>query len=254
MRCPPCNVSYGCKVWLLALALLGWSMASVARDWGQAGPWVESWLMSRTLQRDGLVIEAPQWVEDGAFVPIEISLKGATAPVSLRLLRSGEDEPRIADIQLNAWAEPLRLSTRVRISHTQNLLLLARDARGLLWLAEQQVEVLGSSCLDPQPAIEPRNTGQIQGWLAGERELELRTLLQHPMQSGLRPDLSGALIPRHLPKRFTLSTAKAVLFELEPFDGLSVNPYWRLLLPLTQRPLRLHWVDGDGREYRLELP
>lgn len=229
-------------------------MVSAARDWGQAGPWVEPWLAGRALQSDGLVIEAPQWVEDGAFVPIEISLKGATAPVSLRLLRSAEDEPRIADIQLNTWAEPLRFSTRVRLSHTQKLLLLARDAKGLLWLAEQTVEVLGSSCLDPQPATEPRNTGQIQGWLAGERELELRTLLHHPMQTGQRPDLSGALIARHLPKRFMLSTAKAVLLEVEPFAGLSVNPYWRLLLPLTQRPLRVHWVDDDGREYRLELP
>ncbi|MCU1717404.1 thiosulfate oxidation carrier protein SoxY [Pseudomonas sp. 5P_3.1_Bac2] len=250
-----CRVRRRCiGIWLLALALSGVPMLSAGSDWGQAAPWLEPWLAGRAPQPAGLTMAAPAWVEDGAFVPIDISLQGATAPVSLRLLRSAEDEPRIADIQLNSWAEPLRLSTRVRLSRTQKLLLLARDANGKLWLAAQAVEVLGSSCLDPQPRAEPRNTGQIQGWLAGEAELELRTLLQHPMQTGLRPDQDGGLIPRHLPQSFTLSTAKAVLMQVEPFDGLSVNPYWRLLLPLAQRPLRLHWVDGDGREYRLELP
>ncbi|KRW59734.1 thiosulfate oxidation carrier protein SoxY [Pseudomonas sp. TTU2014-080ASC] len=214
---------------------------------------VEQWLGDQLAQDHGLTLEVAPWVEDGAFVPLDISLSGAQAPVSILLLRSQEDEPRIASVEVRRWAEPLRLSTRIRLPQTQSVIVLARDGRGRVWRSQQVVEVLSSSCLTPQPATLPANFGQIQVWADGDQALELRTLFRHPMETGRRPNQAGGLIPRHLPVLFEVAGSEGGLMRVEPFEGLSVNPYWRLLLPYRKQALDLRWVDADGRQFNAEL-
>lgn len=240
------------RLLLLLLMLTG---SAGAQPWGQAQGAVEQWLQGAQVQAQGLTVEVPSWVEDGAFVAVDLTLHGAQPPLSLSLLRSGEEDPRIATVQLQAWEAPLRLSTRVRLPRSQQLIVLARDGRGRLWQAAQSVEVLASSCLSPSLGNNAATLGQLQGWLAaGDHGLELRSLLRHPMETGRRPGADGQLLARHLPTRFEINGAHGNLLRVEPFEGLAANPYWRLWLPAGHTPLLLRWVDADGREFRRQLP
>lgn len=237
--------------WWLLLGLLG--LPVWAQPWGTAHPSVERWLQGRALEPQGLTVDVPAWVEDGAFVAVDLTLQDAQPPLTLSLLRSAEDEPRIATLELQAWAAPLRLSTRVRLPQSQQLIVLVRDGRGRSWLAAQSVEVLASSCLSPPQAGASATFGQLQAWADGEHELELRSLLRHPMETGLRRDAQGQLIARHLPSLFEINGVHGNLLRAQPFAGLARNPYWRILLPKEHSPLQLRWVDADGREFSRQL-
>jgi sulfur-oxidizing protein SoxY len=239
------------RVLVLVLLLAG---PAAAQPWGQAQMAVEQWLQGREPQTQGLTLDVPTWVEDGAFVAVDLSLHDAEPPLVLSLLRSGEDDPRIARIELQAWEAPLRLSTRVRLPHSQQLIVLARDGRGRLWLVAQAVEVLSSSCLSPSLGDNGSTLGQLQAWVEQGQGLELRSLLRHPMETGRRPGTDSQPLPRHLPTRFEINGAHGNLLLVEPFEGLAANPYWRLWLPAGHTPLLLRWVDADGREFLHRLP
>lgn len=241
---------------VLALLVLLLPVSGAADEWGTAAAEVRQLLGKRVPQVDGLRLESPDWQEDGAFVPLTLHLRGAQPPLRLSLLRSAEDEPRIAHLELSAWHEPLELSTRVRLPRSQQLLVVARDGTGRVWLAATSVRVAGSSCL-AVPTVDPlHGLGRINAQAAvldGTRALALRTLLRHPMESGRRLDASGQLLPKRLLRRFEVRGSRGLLLRVEPFEGLAANPYWRLLLPQEAGPLALRWEDAEGSLYQRSL-
>lgn len=206
-------------------------------------------------QAAGLVLDIPEWVEDGAFVAVTLTLRGARPPLRLVLLRELEGEPRIAEVELRAWHEPLRLSTRARLPQSQVLQVLARDADGRTWDVSQQVRIAGSSCLSPPLADPNDGLGQIQAWLRpldGGRELA--SLLRHPMETGQRRDTAGRLLPPHLLREFSVDGAQGELLRVRAFAGASANPYWRVVLPADTGELGLRWTDDDGTTFDRRLP
>ncbi|MDG9928823.1 MULTISPECIES: thiosulfate oxidation carrier complex protein SoxZ [unclassified Pseudomonas] len=206
-------------------------------------------------QAEGLALEVPEWVEDGAFVAVTLSLRGARPPLRLVLLREEEDEPRIARVELRGWHEPLRLSTRVRLPRSQALLVLARDADGRTWAVRQLVRIAGSSCLSPPLGDPAEGLGRSQAW---RRPLdggsELASLLRHPMETGQRHDADGRLLPRHLLRELRVSGERGELMRVEVFAGLAANPYWRVVLPVEAGELGLRWRDDDGATFDRRLP
>jgi sulfur-oxidizing protein SoxZ len=206
-------------------------------------------------QAQGLNLQVPAWVEDGAFVLVDIQLDQATPPLALSLLRLGEAEPRIARVTVAQWQAPLRLSTRIRLPKSQTLRVLARDGGGRSWQAEVAVQVLGSSCLTPLSANPLAGLGDWRVWQrATPAGYELVSLLRHPMESGQRRDQQGQLLPQRLLRSLALYAKGQPLLQIEAFAGLAANPYWRLLLPAEAMAVQLRWVDADGREQRQLAP
>lgn len=238
---------------LAALLTLAVCSGLAHADYGTAQGEVTRLLAGANVQTQGLTLELPDWQEDGAFVPLTLHLQGAQPPVQLSLLRSGEDEPRIARLQLMAWREPLELSTRVRLPQSQQLIAVARDGRGRVWLAANSVAVLGSSCLSTPMGDPLAGLGQIKAWADGDAALELRSLLRHPMETGRRKNAQGQWLPRRLLRSFEVAAGQGDLLRVEPFEGLAANPYWRLMLPLGTGPLELRWRDADGQSYQTSL-
>src|ERR1700739_4662395 len=77
--------------------------------------------------------------------------------------------------------------------------------------------------------------------------VEIKTLLAHPMESGLRKDEAGALVPRQIIKRFTreFNGARALACDLEP--AIAANPYFQFTVKVEQSgTFRFTWIDDDG--------
>lgn len=237
----------------------GWLLICLLLAHGLAGAEVLPAERQRLLeggqpQPTGLALDAPEWIEDGAFVPLTVRLEGAQPPVRLVLLRLAEDEPRIARIQVEVRHEPLELSTRVRLPQSQTVEVIARDANGRTWRASTKVRVAGSSCLAPAPARSADQPGSTRAWLREQGDsVELVSLLRHPMETGRRTSLDGQLLPRRLLQGLSLESAGEPWLLVEPFEGLAANPYWRLLLPAGAAKLEMRWLDADGSEYRHRL-
>lgn len=206
-------------------------------------------------QAEGLALDVPEWVEDGAFVAVTLTLRGARPPLRLVLLREAEEEPRIAHVELRGWHDPLRLSTRVRLPRSQALQVLARDVEGRTWAVRQAVRIAGSSCLSPPVGDPALGLGQSQAW---RRPLgdgsELASLLRHPMETGQRRDAEGRLLPRHLLRELRVSGEHGEWMRVEAFAGLAANPYWRVVLPVDAGELGLRWRDDDGATFDRRLP
>jgi sulfur-oxidizing protein SoxZ len=77
--------------------------------------------------------------------------------------------------------------------------------------------------------------------------IEIKTLLAHPMESGLRKDEAGALVPRKIINRFTCEFNGALAFACDLEPAISANPYFQFTIRLQESgTLRFTWIDDDG--------
>lgn len=81
---------------------------------------------------------------------------------------------------------------------------------------------------------------------AGET-IEIRTLVSHPMETGLRRDQAGELIPRDMIRRFEVRFEGELVFAVDLATAISANPY--LAFPwVATRPGRFEftWISDAG--------
>jgi sulfur-oxidizing protein SoxZ len=77
--------------------------------------------------------------------------------------------------------------------------------------------------------------------------IEIKTLLAHPMESGLRKDDAGVPVPRKIINRFTceFNGTLAFAWDLEP--AIAANPYIQFTLRVEESgTFRFTWTDDDG--------
>jgi sulfur-oxidizing protein SoxZ len=75
----------------------------------------------------------------------------------------------------------------------------------------------------------------------------IRTLLTHEMQSGLRKDKAGAVIPRRIVNRFTCAFEGTMFFDARLEPGVAANPFLEFTLKVDRTgTLEFAWHDDDG--------
>ena len=85
---------------------------------------------------------------------------------------------------------------------------------------------------------------------AGEA-VEIRTLLQHPMESGHRLDAQGQRLPRSIVRRFEAWFNGELACAVDLHAAIAANPYWVFWLRVEQAgELQLLWQGDDGFEHR----
>lgn len=81
---------------------------------------------------------------------------------------------------------------------------------------------------------------------AGE-VIEIKTLIQHPMETGYRRTDMGAPIPRDIIERFTVTWDGEEIFAAEMGPGIAANPYLAFTTTATRSgEVVFTWVDGKG--------
>ena len=77
--------------------------------------------------------------------------------------------------------------------------------------------------------------------------IEIKTLVQHPMETGLRKDASGNVIPRKIINKFSATFNGVPLFSAELEPAVAANPYLQFTAKIDQGgTFRFTWVDDDG--------
>jgi sulfur-oxidizing protein SoxZ len=78
--------------------------------------------------------------------------------------------------------------------------------------------------------------------------IEIKTLIQHPMETGYRLDTQGAAIPRDIISRFTCAYNGDEVFRAELFPAISANPFIAFSTVATESgELVFSWTDDDGQ-------
>lgn len=84
---------------------------------------------------------------------------------------------------------------------------------------------------------------------AGE-VITLKTLISHPMESGLRKNDKGELIARDIINRFTCELNGAMVVDVTLEPSISTNPYIEFDAKVdASGEFKFTWYDDDGTVY-----
>ena len=80
--------------------------------------------------------------------------------------------------------------------------------------------------------------------------VEIKTLISHSMETGLRRDGSGQEIPRQIINRFTCEYAGKTVIDMELHPAISANPYIEFDVKVEESgDFVFTWYDDDGSVY-----
>jgi sulfur-oxidizing protein SoxZ len=81
--------------------------------------------------------------------------------------------------------------------------------------------------------------------------IEIKTLISHDMEGGLRKDASGAPIPRKIIKSFTAKFNGKEFLSADWYPAISANPYQGFFFRVKEAgTFEFIWTDDDGSEYK----
>ena len=79
--------------------------------------------------------------------------------------------------------------------------------------------------------------------------IEIRVLIQHPMETGYRTDETGRKIPRNTIQTFACTYNGKEIFRADLSSGVSANPYLQFTTIATGSGIiECTWVDDAGKQ------
>ena len=80
--------------------------------------------------------------------------------------------------------------------------------------------------------------------------IEVKTLISHEMETGMRKDSAGKTIPRQIINKFTAAFNGKTVFEADWHSSISANPYQAFFYKAQETgELSFVWKDDNGSEY-----
>jgi sulfur-oxidizing protein SoxZ len=77
--------------------------------------------------------------------------------------------------------------------------------------------------------------------------IQIKTLVQHTMETGLRKDPSGNVIPRKIINKFSCAFNGKPVFSADLEPAIAANPYLEFTAKVDESgTFKFTWVDDDG--------
>jgi len=77
--------------------------------------------------------------------------------------------------------------------------------------------------------------------------IEIKTLIAHVMETGLRKDQEGKIIPRKIINKFTAAFNGKQVFSVDIEPAVAANPYMQFTAKVEESgTFRFTWTDDDG--------
>lgn len=81
--------------------------------------------------------------------------------------------------------------------------------------------------------------------------VDIKVLLQHPMETGFRTGPDGKLVPRNIIHSLRCLYLREEVFAAELFPAVTANPFFAFtLVAETTGEVEILWVDDSGEEHR----
>lgn len=82
---------------------------------------------------------------------------------------------------------------------------------------------------------------------ANGETVEVKVLISHPMETGFRRTMGGAVIPRNIIHELRCEYDGHVVFRAELHPAISANPFFAFhLRARTSGDIRVIWTDEEG--------
>ncbi len=88
----------------------------------------------------------------------------------------------------------------------------------------------------------------------GQGYTDVRVLMSHPMETGLRKDPSGKVVPMHFIQNVTVRVNGKVVVEGQISQAVSRNPVFSFRLKGGAKgdKIEVAWVDNEGESNKTE--
>ena len=207
-----------------------------------------------------VILDLPDHSDAGTSVPLSLTIQSPLTaddyPSAVGLYGSGNPRPRIATVHFTPRGGQAQFSTRIRLNSAQDVVGVAQMSTGAFWRGSKRVTVTFGACntagasdklpADWAPKIKVAVPEKVQ---AGE-VITLRTVITHPMETGLRLDANNAYLPLWIIQRFIcrLDGQEVITVKLEP--AIATNPYLAFALRAEKSgTLDFEWHDSNGAVY-----
>ena len=98
--------------------------------------------------------------------------------------------------------------------------------------------------LTPTPRV------QLPGTAAKDEIFQVKALISHQMETGLRHDPQGDVIPRKMINKFACRYNDIVVFGVDLHEAMAANPYIEFYLRATESgQLEFIWEEDGGHTY-----
>ena len=86
--------------------------------------------------------------------------------------------------------------------------------------------------------------------------IEIKALIQHPMETGFRPGTNGRIIPRNIIEHFTATWNGEEIFRMDFSPAIAANPFVSFFTVATrERHVVFRWTGDEGfvAEHRVAI-
>ena len=207
---------------------------------------------------DGRVtLDLPDHSDAGTSVPmtliIDSPMTAQDHPATVGIYASGNPRPRIATVHFTPLGGLAQFSTRIRLNSAQDVVAVAQMSDGSFWRGKKRVTVTFGACNtagegDGLPdGWQPQTKISVPKTAAAGEVVTIRTVITHPMETGLRLDANNAYLPLWIIQRFIcrLDGQEVINVKLEP--AIATNPYLAFAVRATRSGvLDFEWQDNKG--------
>jgi sulfur-oxidizing protein SoxY len=212
---------------------------------------------------DLLQVDLPAAYDFGSTIPLGIVVSSPMTAVDhvrrVSVFAQGNPFPEVATLHFTPANGQAHATTRIRLNEgTQRVVAVAELSDGRALVAERSIEVAISGCsaesgageIAAMPMPEPRL--KLPTAVRPGEVVEVRTMISHWMETGLRRDAQDRPIPRRIINRMVCELDGEQVFAADLTPAVAANAY--LSFPLRARGsgrLTFTWSEDGGAIYRI---
>lgn len=207
-------------------------------------------------------LDLPPRFDYGNTVPFAFTVDGpmnkANHVETVSIFAEGNPFPEVASFHFTPESGRASASTRIRLNEgRQEVVAVAEFSDGSTWLARRSIEVAVNGCSVesgvvigyPMPPPQPRL--KVPEYARRDEIVEIKTMISHWMETGLRIDATGKPIPRRIINRMSCSRDGEPVFSANLWPAIAANAYLSFsMVARAPAVLAFAWVEDGGAVYR----
>ena len=220
-------------------------------------------LAGRTAAESARVrLELPERYDYGNTVPLAVAVDSPMTEADyvrrVDVFAEGNPFPEVATFHFTPESGRASASTRIRLNEgEQEVVALALLSDGSAWLGRRTVQVSISGCSAEagvevdyaMPPPEPRL--KVPAQVSRGEIVEIKTMISHRMETGLRTDVAGKPIPRRIINRMACACDGEPIFTADLSPAIAANAYLSFrIVARASGVLEFAWREDGGAVYR----
>jgi sulfur-oxidizing protein SoxY len=211
-------------------------------------------------------IELPKYVDTGKSIPFSINFP-IVDNISYHNISvfsaytTLNPNPRIFELKLLGNLPIFKFSSRIRLEMSQDLLFFAKLTSGNALLGRRHIDLSFGACDDLISDDPFRNGWMPKAKIAAPRSIikgkpfEIRTVINHPMQSGLEYNVEfGGYPPTRIIEEFKCYANGVLTFAVDLDTAVSPNPYFSFFTQIwVDTEFSFEWIDTVGIQHTEEF-